>query len=86
MLTKPKTKTIQVRVTEDDYEYLKEMAYMMGTDASKYVRQVIQMSINAAKAAKAAIEKENEKMKDKDKLVNDFKNMESEVEVIADRC
>lgn len=46
-----KTKTIQVRLTETDYEYLKQAAYAMGTDASKLVRQLVQMSINAAKEA-----------------------------------
>lgn len=46
-----KVKTIQVRLTETDYEYLKQAAYTMGTDASKLVRQIVQMSINAAKQA-----------------------------------
>lgn len=46
-----KTKTIQVRLTETDYEYLKQAAYTMGTDASKLVRQMVQISINAAKEA-----------------------------------
>lgn len=56
MLTKNKSKTLQVRLTEDDYEYLTEASYMMGTTPSAYVRQLVQMAINAAKIAKKSIE------------------------------
>lgn len=78
MLTKAKTRTIQVRITEDDYEYLKEAAYMMGTDSSKLVRQIIQMSINAAKMAKKHVEEDRKRLNKESVL-----NAESGVDVVA---
>lgn len=43
-----KTKTLQVRLTETEYKYLSQSAFSLGTDPSKLVRQLVQMSINAA--------------------------------------
>ena len=80
MKTANKTKTIQVRITEEDYEYLAESAYMMGTNPSRLVRQLIQMSINAAKVAK----KQREKQIDVEQVKSEFVQAESDVVVNAD--
>ena len=56
MKTENKTKTIQVRLTETDYEWLTRAAYAMGTKTSALVRQLVQMSINAVKASDKAIQ------------------------------
>lgn len=74
MKTANKTKTIQVRLTQEDYDYLSDSAYAMGTNPSRLVRQLIQMSINAAKMAKKQRELQKE----------DLLQMESEVVVDAD--
>lgn len=51
-----KTKVLQVRLTDLDYLYLVRAAETMGTDASKLVRQLVQMSINAVKVAEREAE------------------------------
>lgn len=77
MKTENKTKTIQVRLTETDFEWLTKAAYAMGTNTSALVRQLVQISINAAKASEALAEKaKTEEPK--------FKAIESEVKVNAD--
>lgn len=81
MKTANKTKTIQVRLTEEDYEYLTDSAYAMGTNPSRLVRQLIQMSINAAKVAK----KQREELKAiEEEKKNALMNAESDVVVNAD--
>lgn len=75
MKTANKTKTIQVRLSPEDYEYLTQSAFVMGTNPSRLIRQLIQMSINAAKAAKQQRENKpilsNEEIqKEKEKFVN----------------
>lgn len=77
MKTENKTKTIQVRLTQTDYDWLTKAAYAMGTNTSALVRQLVQMSINAAKASEAFAEKAKE---EKPKYVP----LESEVNVDAD--
>lgn len=66
MKTPNKTKTLQVRLTEEDYEYLTKAAFAMGTNPSALVRQLVQMSINAVKSGeeegkRLAKEKEKER-------------------------
>lgn len=82
MKTANKTKTIQVRLTQEDYDYLSDSAYMMGTNPSRLVRQLIQMSINAAKAARKVKEQTDNKPVEQTK--EDLLQMESEVVVDAD--
>lgn len=75
--TQNKTKTIQVRLTPEDYEYLTKSAWTMGTNPSRLVRQLIQMSINAAKAA----EEQRKRMTDIDAEKKQIMNAESDVVV-----
>lgn len=57
MIKSPKTHTMTFRLTEEEYNYLSESAELMGTTASKFVRQLIQMAINTTRiAAKKAEE------------------------------
>ena len=51
-LEENKNKVLQLRISESDYEALKKVAYTFGTTPSKWVRQMIQMSINSWNAAK----------------------------------
>ena len=44
-----KTKKVEIRVSEDDYKYLKVAAYGMGQSISGMLRMISQASINAAK-------------------------------------
>lgn len=44
-----KTKKVEIRVSEDDYKYLKVAAYSMGQSISGMLRMISQASINAAK-------------------------------------
>lgn len=44
-----KTKTIQVRFTEEDYRYLKASAYLMGQSVSGMLRILTGTAINAVK-------------------------------------
>lgn len=48
-VTKSKTKKVEIRVSEDDYVYLKIAAYSMGQTVSGMLRMMSQASINAAK-------------------------------------
>lgn len=61
-LEENKTKTLQIRLTNDDYELLKKSAFILGTTPSKLVRQFIQININAMLQAQknASIKNENE--------------------------
>lgn len=61
MIKDPKTRTMTFRLTEEEYGYLEQSAEMMGTTASRFVRQLIQMAINttriaARKMAEATVE------------------------------
>ncbi len=51
MIKDKKEKSMTFRLSEEDYEWLQKAAYAMGSTPSKFVRQMIQMSINASKAA-----------------------------------
>lgn len=44
-----KTKKVEIRVSEEDYKYLKVAAYSMGQSISGMLRMISQASINAAK-------------------------------------
>ena len=44
-----KTKKVEIRVSEDDYKYLKVASYSMGQSISGMLRMISQASINAAK-------------------------------------
>lgn len=57
MIKDKKDKTMTFRLTSEEYSWLEKAAYSMGSTPSKFVRQLIQMSINATKQA----EKENQK-------------------------
>ena len=62
MLKEKKTKTIQIRIDDQNYEKLKDIAFMMGTTPSGLARQLIQMSINAHEIAfKPAVNEMNER-------------------------
>lgn len=47
-----KQKTIAVRVTEEDYDILNEIAFMTGQSVSSFIRQLCKVSINALKVTK----------------------------------
>lgn len=49
MIKENKTKTLQIRIGEEDYNKLCAISFMMGTKPSAFARQLIQMSINASK-------------------------------------
>lgn len=49
MIADKKTKVLQVRVAEDDLKYLKIVAFMAGMSVSKYMRTLLDASINATK-------------------------------------
>lgn len=49
MISENKTKTVQVRVSEDDYRYLTVVSTMTGMTISQYVRSLIQATVNAVK-------------------------------------
>lgn len=51
------------RLTEQEYAYLEQSAYMMGTTPSKFVRQLIQMAINTTKLAEQKAKEATEEMK-----------------------
>lgn len=53
MISENKSKTIQVRVTEDDYQYLKVVSFIAGMSVSKYMRTLVDASINAMKLSVA---------------------------------
>lgn len=55
-----KTKTLQVRLTNEDYELLKKSAFILGTTPSKLVRQFIQININAMLTAERNAQLKNE--------------------------
>lgn len=48
MLKEKKTKVVQIRMDEDNWNKLNQLAFMMGTTPSGLARQLIQMSINAS--------------------------------------
>lgn len=79
MKTENKTKTIQVRLTETDHEWLTKAAYSMGTNPSALVRQLVQMSINAVKAADAS--RKEAYAKAEENKGKPLELLESEVEV-----
>lgn len=79
-----KTKVLQVRLTQEDFDYLVKASYAMGTDASKLVRQLVQMSINAVKTAELEAEKikqEEATRKQRDLLLAEMRKDKSDVEV-----
>lgn len=57
MLKDKKEKTLTFRLTEKEYEYLTKSAFTMGQTPSKFVRQLIQMAINASIQTEQMLEK-----------------------------
>lgn len=55
MIKDKKDKTMTFRLSQEDFEWLEKASYSMGSTPSKFVRQLIQMSINAQKAAEQGI-------------------------------
>lgn len=51
MIKEKKEKVMTFRLSLEDYEWLEKASYAMGSTPSKFVRQLIQMSINASKSA-----------------------------------
>lgn len=51
MISEKKDRSMTFRLSSEDYGWLEKAAYNMGTTPSKLVRQMIQISINASKAA-----------------------------------
>lgn len=47
MLKDKKSKTLQIRIDEENYEKLQAISFMLGTTPSGLARQLIQMSINS---------------------------------------
>lgn len=62
-----KTKKVEIRVSEDDYKYLKVAAYSMGQSISGMLRMISQASINAAKIQ---VQQEKIKLEDIEALYN----------------
>ena len=63
-----KTKKVEIRVSEDDYKYLKLAAYSMGQSVSGMLRMISQASINAAKIQ---VQQGKIKIEDVEALYND---------------
>lgn len=55
MIKENKTRTLQIRIGEEDYNKLVAISFMMGTKPSSFARQLIQMSINASQLAKVQL-------------------------------
>ena len=49
MIREKKTKSLTVRMTEEENTYFKIACYQAGTTPSKFVRQMMQSAINAVK-------------------------------------
>ena len=47
MLSEKKNKLLQIKLSETDYNNLQAVAFVYGTTPTQWVRQMIQMSINA---------------------------------------
>ena len=53
MLQENKDKKVSIRLSENDYLYLRALAYMAGMTVSKYLRTLCDASINAMKISEA---------------------------------
>ena len=53
MLQENKDKKVSIRLSENDYLYLRALAYMAGMAVSKYLRTLCDASINAMKISEA---------------------------------
>lgn len=53
MLQENKDKKVSIRLSENDYIYLRALAYMAGMTVSKYLRTLCDASINAMKISEA---------------------------------
>lgn len=63
-----KKKKIEIRISEDDYKYLKVAAYSMGLSVSGMLRMISRASINAAKIQ---VQQGKIKLEDVETLYND---------------
>lgn len=59
MYLKDKTKTINLRISEEDYNEMKQNADVNGISLSKYIRQVIQQNLITCRLAKKIIDNTN---------------------------
>ena len=57
MIQDKKERSMTFRLSVDDYKWLEKASYSMGSTPSKFVRQLIQMAINASKQAEEDKEK-----------------------------
>ena len=63
-----KKKKVEIRISEEDYKYLKVAAYSMGQSVSGMLRMISQASINAAKIQ---VQQGKIKLEDIETLYND---------------
>lgn len=61
MIKEKKNRTLTFRLTDEEYQWLEKASFTMGSTPSKFVRQLIQMSINAQKASEEAVKLATEK-------------------------
>lgn len=61
MYTKNKEKIINLRVSEDDYNEINQIAQHFGKTTSNYLRQIIQQNIVTNKLAQTIVNNTNEK-------------------------
>lgn len=48
-LTENKTRSVTLRMTDKEYDYLNAVSYLAGMTISKYLRTLVDASVNAAK-------------------------------------
>ena len=68
MIKDKKDKTMTFRLTQEEYGWLEKASFTMGSTPSKFVRQLIQMSINAQKAADEVASNAAKKIKSLDEV------------------
>lgn len=59
MYLKDKTKSINLRISEEDYNEMKGYADVYGMTISKYLRQVIQQNLVGCRLAKKIVDNSN---------------------------
>ena len=67
-LDNKKEKTISLRLNEEDFRYLNAIAFMAGMTVSKFIRTMLDSSINGAKLA---VSQGKVKLEDIETLRND---------------
>ena len=56
MYTKDKNKSINIRINNDDYDKLTELAKLFDMTTSQYIRQIIEQNLIANKIAKSFVD------------------------------